>query len=160
MLLIVLHVGYSYPARALDPPSEDVGTKVKTLWEGNSLTELRLYLQGVSSGYPDYAPAIAASAFYDYIFLGKLNDANSKLQRLKTASQTNAELFSSESKRLITAVLREVNDEIRVHTERGDGEQQWQANANPGTVRSTWGIKYHPSIDLILPLPKTFLTPQ
>src|SRR5437867_184035 len=91
---------------ASQSPSEDIAIRVKTLWLNKNLTELKTYLSGIETAYPNFVPAILASAFYDYIFLGKINNAKQKLLRIKSVAETSPKVYSDDFKISLTAMIR------------------------------------------------------
>ncbi|MFA7345878.1 MAG: hypothetical protein WC003_16380 [Terrimicrobiaceae bacterium] len=139
---------------------EDVGAQVQAMWSANNITQLNTYLQGLLTSSPDYAPAVVAGAFYDFIFLGKLNDAKAKLLRVSGAAQSNPQTYPETFTTSLSATITEVNDEIRIQTAHGKSEQDWQTNANPQAVKNAVGTNTFPIIELIMATPKVSLPSQ
>ena len=138
-------------------PQEEVGAKVRSMWEANNVVQLKQYLQGLSIDSVDNVPAVLASALYDYIFLGKLNSAKSKLLRVSAVAQSNPQVYSEAFVSSLSAVIVELNDEIRIQSAHGKSEQEWQANANPQAVRDAVGVNPFPLIELIKIAPNASL---
>ncbi|CAN5574165.1 hypothetical protein BH09VER1_BH09VER1_31520 [soil metagenome] len=136
---------------------EDIAGQALALWKSNKIPQLGQYLRHQSTTTPDYAPAVVAGAFYDYIFLGKLLSAKARLLRIATIAQANPETFPEVYRGYIAAALNKLNEEIRLGRARGMTEDNWQANANPQAVRTTMGTNLFPILTLLLVTPKVTL---
>lgn len=143
---------------AMQPPPEKIAVKVKYLWEENSLSQLKTYLEGLEGSHRNFVPAIVAEAFHDSVFCGRLNRAKNKLLVLKVAAESNPQGYSNDYKIALTASLRSITDEIRIHTARGVGEQALHAEANPQAVRNAWEEHLLPILDLLYASPEIFVT--
>ena len=157
LLPLILAAFFATKASAQQPPTEDVSAKVLTLWTGNQISDLTTYLSPITTTYPNYVPAILASAFYDYVFTGNMNQAVQKLQSIKSDTQTNTQAYTDAFKTRLDEQIRQINSDIAYQTNAGRTQAQWQANANPQAVRSFWGVEYHPIIDLGTAAPKIYL---
>lgn len=154
LVSLVAH-GQTPPA----PTPEDVAGHVFALWKANKIPQLAQYLRNKSIASPDYAPAVVASAFYDYIFLGKLYAAKAKLLRISVVAEANPEALPEVYRGYLAAALSKLNDEIRLQLSHGTTERDWQANANPQAVKNTMGTNGFPIMTLLLVTPKVTLPP-
>ena len=140
-----------------EPPADDVASKVKLLWVGNELVNLKAYLIGVGSDYPDFVPAISSAAFYDSVFCGRLNQSLDKLLRLKKDRDANMKLYPDNFGLLLDMSIKGIQDAIRIQVEHGQSETDWQANANAKEVRDDWQEHLLPILDLVSSSPKIFI---
>jgi hypothetical protein len=154
-IIVLITVGMTLRAQT---PSEDIAVKVKTMWQAKQLNDLRSYLGSVENAYPDFAPAIAAAAFYDFIFCGKLNGAKAKLERLKAASDSNPGAYSDDFRNSLHASIRTVSDESRIQTAHGKSENDLGRNANPQAIRNAWSEHHLPLLDVLTASPKVSIT--
>jgi hypothetical protein len=123
------------------------------LWKQKKFGELLSGFDQVANKPSKTAKETAALAFRDYIFLGDLLSAKSKLEQVLQKYEGSKSQFPNEFGALLDTVLNEINQEIRIHSERGKTNDQIKANANPSAIRDAWGDEYHPIIDLILKTP-------
>ena len=126
------------------------------LWKQKKFAKLLGGLDQVDNKPSKTAKETTALAFRDYIFLGDLLSAKNKLELVLQKYQGSKSQFPNEFGALLDTVLNEINQEIRIHAERGKTNDQIKANANPSAIRDAWGDESHPIIDLIKPLQSRF----
>lgn len=158
--LIIIAVNLMVASHSLRGDSSSVGSQVEAFWKANNISQLSTYLQGLQTSSPDSAPSVVALAFYDYIFLGKLNDAKNKLNRIASAAQGNPQVFTAEYVESLNSGIKELNDEIRIQTAHGKTASDLEASANAQSVRTASGDISIPFIELIKDTPPQALPQQ
>lgn len=139
---------------------DEVAVQVATLWKVNQIGQLGQYLRKQSTERPDYAPALVAGAFYDYIYLGKMNQAKARLLRLAAVAEANPEVFPETVRGHIAAAIEKLNAEMRLQRSYGRSEAQWQASANAQAVRTATGNNPFPMMTLLMVTPGVTLPPE
>lgn len=134
------------------------GEQIKTLWLSNQIPQLNTYLSSMASLPQDNVSTIVDTAFYDFIFLGKIELAKQKLERIHADVESRPGLYEVEFNTFLSMVIKDLNDEMRIQTNNDQNENDWQQNANPQAVRNATGTNLFPFLQLVIIAP-TFTVP-
>jgi hypothetical protein len=137
---------------AQTPSPQDIAQTVSTLWLSQNFPELNSYIINLYASYPTYVPAVLASAFHDCVFLGKLSCALDKFTRVH-GDMNNQQDVTVEFKDLLSELQSETKREIKLHDRMGISPAALEANASPQTVRTVWGTKLPPHINILFYAP-------
>lgn len=126
---------------------------IRMLWEQKEFTQMRAGFAQLAAKPALTAKETAALAFSDYLFRGDLVSAKTRLEALSAKYVASKAQFPEGFDHTLAMVLKEVNQEIQLHTARGTTHEQVKASANPEALRDAWGDDSPPAIDLIASAP-------
>ena len=144
---------------AVDPPSAgDVANTVSNFWIKSQMDSMGSYITNLYSSYSNYVPAVLAKSFHDEIYLGNLEDATGRLNRVKNfmeSSGQGSEVFND----MLDTCITFITEELETHRAAGRTLSDLQSNASPSTVRSACNNSFLPSeIHLLFEAPSITIT--
>ena len=139
------------------PTPQDVANTVSNYWMNQEFTNLTSYVTNLYVSHSNYFPAILASEFHDYIFLGKIADASNKLERIYVCiTNSPPQSFSKNFTGKLNQLFHDTKEIMKYQmVDKGRSLLTLQSNASPSVVRGTWGTELPPEIEILFYTPAT-----